>query len=158
MDIKQLIPISAEASSAHKNSKLILSCEQVKSNQINPYPDSRNKNVLTIYFLFFLFNEAEKYVLITREEESERVSRQTKPLLYEGANRETVGPKEHRKIICEKVCSWGKQSVYLKDIAQMINLDFSTEMEQWNNFQLLNSDIRIEIGDAILDDIVSEVI
>ncbi|KAF8404844.1 hypothetical protein HHK36_009733 [Tetracentron sinense] len=105
---------------------------------------------------------------------TKRVLQQTRQLLFDcvreaveihGRNgkrrqyvREFLGPEELGKIICEKICSWGKQSGDVTNITQMINSDFSISIEEWSDFQPQMREIGMEIGDAILEDIRNEIV
>lgn len=98
---------------------------------------------------------------------------QTKQLLIDYANEATsihrnqgsgksvevkVVPDGQREIIYKKIFLWRKQLGDHKKIAQVSNSNISTTLEEWSNFQHLNKDTVIEIGDSILDDIVTELI
>ncbi|CAK7330227.1 unnamed protein product [Dovyalis caffra] len=66
---------------------------------------------------------------------------------------EFIGPQELGKIICEQICSWGKQNA-----AEQINIDVSSTVEDGCYLQQLNRRIGIEIGDTILNEIIQELI
>ncbi|KAF2294327.1 hypothetical protein GH714_009321 [Hevea brasiliensis] len=57
------------------------------------------------------------------------------------------------KIIRDKICPWENQNA-----AQHINFDVSSIVEEWDDIQQLHRKIGIEIGDAIMDEIIQEVI
>ncbi|KAA8536294.1 hypothetical protein F0562_028772 [Nyssa sinensis] len=62
------------------------------------------------------------------------------------------------KMICEQMHSWGNQRGDVTNIIQLISFDFSNTMEKWSDFQPLAREIGMEIGDAILADIITEMI
>ncbi|KAA8545748.1 hypothetical protein F0562_020801 [Nyssa sinensis] len=72
--------------------------------------------------------------------------------------KEVLGTEELGKVICEQIYSWGKQCGDVTNITQLINLDFSYTVEEWGDLSPIIRDFGIEIGDAILDDIVTEMI
>ncbi|XP_011030299.1 PREDICTED: uncharacterized protein LOC105129784 isoform X2 [Populus euphratica] len=66
---------------------------------------------------------------------------------------ELIGLKELGKIICDQICSCGKQNA-----DEQINIDVTSIVEDGYYLQQLNRRIGIEIGDAILNEIIQEVI
>lgn len=61
--------------------------------------------------------------------------------------------EELGKIICEKICPWGNQNG-----AQHLNFDVSSIIEEWDDVQKLHRKIERDIGDAIMDEIIQEII
>ncbi|KAL9333666.1 hypothetical protein Peur_073805 [Populus x canadensis] len=94
-----------------------------------------------------------------------RVLRQNMQLLFDCVNeaievhrrmhrrkqhaQEFIGLQEFGKIICEQICSWGKQAT------EQININVSSTVEYGCYLQ---QRIGIEIGDAILNEVLQEVL
>jgi len=94
-----------------------------------------------------------------------RVLRQNMQLLFDCVNeaievhrrmhrrkqhaQEFIGLQEFGKIICEQICSWGKQAT------EQININVSSTVEYGCYLQ---QRIGIEIGDAILNEVIQEVL
>ncbi|KAJ6964989.1 hypothetical protein NC652_003030 [Populus alba x Populus x berolinensis] len=68
-------------------------------------------------------------------------------------DQELIGLNELGKIICDQICSCGKQNA-----DEQINIDVTSVVEDGSYLQQLNRRIGIEIGDAILNEIIQEVI
>lgn len=106
---------------------------------------------------------------VSQHLKNKRVLQQSKQLLFDCANEaiETRERKNRRKKhvqefkdlqelgknICEQICSWGKQNE-----AQTVNFNVSSTIEDWDYLQQLNRKIGIEIGDAIMNEIIQEII
>ncbi|XP_059653059.1 uncharacterized protein LOC132300118 [Cornus florida] len=69
-----------------------------------------------------------------------------------------LGPEELGKIVCDQIYEWGNQSGDETNVNQLISWDYSNTEEEWSDFHMLTRHIGIEIGDAILDNIVVETI
>lgn len=69
-------------------------------------------------------------------------------------DQELIGLNELGKIICDQICSCGKQNA-----DEQINIDVTSIVEDGGSYlQQLSRRIGIEIGDAILNEIIQEVI
>ncbi|KAJ6754872.1 DUF4378 DOMAIN PROTEIN [Salix purpurea] len=69
-------------------------------------------------------------------------------------SKELIDLKELGKIICDQICLWGKQNA-----DEQINIDVTSIVEDGYYLQQrLSRRIGIEIGDAILNEIIQEVI
>ncbi|KAJ7013321.1 hypothetical protein NC653_003114 [Populus alba x Populus x berolinensis] len=68
-------------------------------------------------------------------------------------DQELIDLNELGKIICDQICSCGKQNA-----DEQINIDVTSVVEDGSYLQQLNRRIGIEIGDAILNEIIQEVI
>ncbi|XP_010248346.1 PREDICTED: uncharacterized protein LOC104591240 isoform X2 [Nelumbo nucifera] len=74
-------------------------------------------------------------------------------------DREFLGPEDLGRIICEQICSWGKQCGDKTNITQLIYSDFSYSTEEWNHLKpRMRSEIAVEIGDVILEEMRSEIV
>lgn len=62
------------------------------------------------------------------------------------------------EIIYKQICSLGKPSGDFVNITHLLNFDLSRTLEEWSNFQQLKRKIGTEIGDAIMGEIVEEII
>jgi hypothetical protein len=67
-------------------------------------------------------------------------------------------PEDMEEIIYEQICSLGKPSGDFTNITHLMNFDFSSTLEEWSNFQQLKRKIGIEIGNAIMGEVVKEMI
>ncbi|KAG6789692.1 hypothetical protein POTOM_005811 [Populus tomentosa] len=68
-------------------------------------------------------------------------------------DQELIGLNELGKIICDQICSCGKHNA-----DEQINIDVTSIVEDGSYLQQLNRRIGMEIGDAILNEIIQEVI
>ncbi|KAK7840938.1 hypothetical protein CFP56_016092 [Quercus suber] len=66
--------------------------------------------------------------------------------------------EDMEEIIYKQICSLGKPSGYFMNITHLMNFDLSSTSEEWSNFQQLKRKIGMEIGDAIMGEIVEEII
>lgn len=73
-------------------------------------------------------------------------------------NEEFPGDEEPSKNICEHICYWEKQCGDVTSITKLINSDSSTTKQEWSDSQPLTIEIGIEIADAIMDHIVTDII
>ncbi|XP_010273517.1 PREDICTED: uncharacterized protein LOC104609020 isoform X2 [Nelumbo nucifera] len=106
---------------------------------------------------------------------TKRVLQQTRQLLFDciretiethgrkvrrhQGDHEFLGTEEIGKIICERIYSWGKQSVDETNITELIRSDFSYSTEGWSEFQpQIKNEIAMEIGDAIFEEMRNEII
>ncbi|KAG6652154.1 uncharacterized protein LOC122314454 [Carya illinoinensis] len=103
-----------------------------------------------------------------------RLLQQRKQLLFDSEKEalETHGrneKKEHTQgisdtedmeiMICEHICSWGKQAGgFTNKLTHQMNFDFSKTLEEWCDFHQLKREIGMKIGDAIMEEIVREMI
>lgn len=67
-------------------------------------------------------------------------------------------PEDTEEIIHKQICSLGKPSGDFMNITHLMNFDLSSTLEEWSNFQQLKRKIGTEIGDAIMGEIVEEII
>lgn len=72
--------------------------------------------------------------------------------------RDVSEPEDMEKIIFEQICSRRKQSGLFDDVNHLMDLDISRTLEDWSDFQQPKRKIGMEIGDAIMDEIVKEMI
>ncbi|XP_041013728.1 uncharacterized protein LOC121256973 [Juglans microcarpa x Juglans regia] len=102
-----------------------------------------------------------------------RLLQQRKQLLFDSEKEslETHGrneKKEHTQgisvtedmeiMICEHICSWGKQAGGFTNKIHQMKSDFSATLEEWCDFHQLKREIGMKIGDAIMEEIVREMI
>lgn len=66
--------------------------------------------------------------------------------------------EDMEEIIYKQICSLGKPSGDFMNITHLMNFDLSSTSEEWSNFQQLKRKIGTEIGDAIMGEIVEEII
>ncbi|XP_042498964.1 uncharacterized protein LOC122077181 isoform X2 [Macadamia integrifolia] len=81
-----------------------------------------------------------------------------------GLNR-FVGPEELGRIICEEILVWGKQSVDIANVNQLIEADVSETMEEegWSGFlnphsHSIGNEIGLGIADAIMGEMSNEIV
>uniref|UniRef100_A0A5B7BJB2 DUF4378 domain-containing protein n=1 Tax=Davidia involucrata TaxID=16924 RepID=A0A5B7BJB2_DAVIN len=177
-DSKQLSPVSVlelpaeECSPIDKNMSSILSRKATEDSifsaclsELLVQSLNEKKNGVGVAELQDIRSGSNSLLLKTK-----RVFMQTKQLVFdcvkeatdshgrsEKSIKEALGPEEIGKLICEQIYSWGKHCGDVTNINQLINLDFCNTMEEWRDFSQITRDIGIDIGDAILDDIVTEI-
>lgn len=70
-----------------------------------------------------------------------------------------LGAEELWKLVCENVWLWSRDSIDETNIAHMLNSDFMASLEEWSYASDQHkNEIAMEIGDAILEDIVNEIV
>ncbi|KAJ4966762.1 hypothetical protein NE237_018611 [Protea cynaroides] len=83
---------------------------------------------------------------------------------WHGGFDQIIGAEELGKIICDQIRAWGKQSIDVTNLNQLVEADVSetTEEDGWRSSFLKPHSIRNEIGmgiaDAILDEISNELV
>ncbi|TYH72133.1 hypothetical protein ES332_D05G233600v1 [Gossypium tomentosum] len=104
---------------------------------------------------------------------SKRVLQQTKQLLFDcvrelvenNHDKEQKGKsfkesgEEIRKVRCENMKGWGKRCGDGSNIKQLLELDIINSTQEWKNgFESHKRDVGIVIGNAIVEEITSEVV
>ncbi|XP_022766438.1 uncharacterized protein LOC111311329 [Durio zibethinus] len=102
---------------------------------------------------------------------SKRVLQQTKQLLFDCARelvdknhekeqkgKKFLGPEEMGKVICEKIKGWGKRCGDESNIMQLLELDVMDSSQEWNGFESQKKDMVLVIGNAIAEEITTEVV
>ncbi|XP_043710781.1 uncharacterized protein LOC122659734 [Telopea speciosissima] len=118
----------------------------------------KNKRVLqqTRQLLFDCVREAvEKYQTGT--------GRRRRRRKWHGGLDQFIGPEELGNIICDEIRAWGKQSIDIPNLNQLIEADIweTTEEEGWNDFlkpHSIRNEIGMGIADAILEDLSNEIV
>lgn len=67
-----------------------------------------------------------------------------------------LGAEELWELVCENVWLWSRDSIDETNIAHMLNCDFIEEWSCASDQQ--KNEIAMEIGDAVLEDIVNEIV
>ncbi|KAK6160588.1 hypothetical protein DH2020_003969 [Rehmannia glutinosa] len=69
-----------------------------------------------------------------------------------------LGTEELWKLVCENVWLWSQNSIHETNIFHLLNYDFMASVEEWiNDFEMQKEGILMEIGDDILEGILSEI-
>lgn len=70
-----------------------------------------------------------------------------------------LGAEELWKVVCENVWLWSQESIHEKNILHLLRCDFMASLQEWDSASHQERDeVSIEIGDAILDDIINEIL
>ncbi|PIN19098.1 hypothetical protein CDL12_08229 [Handroanthus impetiginosus] len=70
-----------------------------------------------------------------------------------------LGADELWKLVCENVWIWSQDSVDEANIVHLLHCDLLDSIEEWSSdFEEKREEILMEIGDAILEDIVNEIV
>lgn len=70
-----------------------------------------------------------------------------------------LGAEELWKVVSENVWLWSQESIHERNIAHLLNCDFMASLEDWKSASYQHRDeISVEIGDAILEDIINEIV
>lgn len=72
--------------------------------------------------------------------------------------KELLGPEELGRLIFERMKLWGKQAGDERNINYFLGLDFSDSMKEWRTLEQQKREIALEIGDAILEEIQTEIV
>ncbi|GER30033.1 RNA-binding (RRM/RBD/RNP motifs) family protein [Striga asiatica] len=68
-----------------------------------------------------------------------------------------LGTEELWQLVCENVWLWSKNSIHETNTLVLLNYDFLDSEEEWTSlFELQKEEIAMEIGEAILEGIISE--
>lgn len=103
-----------------------------------------------------------------------RVLQQTKKLLFDCVRdvvethvrnergqqhyKEFLGSEELGMLICERIKSWRKQVGDKKKKNYLLDLDFMDSVEEWSDIEKQKTEVEMEIGDAILEEIKNELV
>lgn len=70
-----------------------------------------------------------------------------------------LGAEELWKVVCENVWLWSQESIHEKNIHHLVKCDFMASLQELNSASHQERDeVSMEIGDAILEDIINEII
>ncbi|KAG8377452.1 hypothetical protein BUALT_Bualt08G0034500 [Buddleja alternifolia] len=70
-----------------------------------------------------------------------------------------LGTEELWKLVCENVWVWSQDSIDETNIHHLLHHDYLASAEEWStDFELRKEVISMEIGDAILEDIINEIL
>lgn len=72
-------------------------------------------------------------------------------------NKEFLADKEPLKNICEHFLYWEKQHGNVTSIIKLINADFCSTKQEWSDSHPLAKEIGIEIADAVMDQMVTDI-
>ncbi|XP_057794349.1 uncharacterized protein LOC131010702 isoform X2 [Salvia miltiorrhiza] len=99
---------------------------------------------------------------------NKRALKQTKKLLVdcvreviekEGGKqlKRILGAEELWKVVCENVWLWSQESIHESNTIHLLRCDFMASLEDWDSDSCLQKrEVSMEIGDAILEDIIDE--
>ncbi|XP_073316626.1 uncharacterized protein [Primulina huaijiensis] len=102
---------------------------------------------------------------------NKRALRQTKQLLIDCVREVTenyrkqehlkkiLGAEELWKLVCENVWLWSRDSIHETNIIHLLHYDFLASAEEWSaDFEVQKEGIWMDVGDAILEDVISEIV
>ncbi|KAG6434727.1 hypothetical protein SASPL_106369 [Salvia splendens] len=70
-----------------------------------------------------------------------------------------LGAEELWKAVCENVWQWSQESIHENNISHLVKCDFMATLGEWGfDSQQRKDEVSIEIGDAILEDIINEIV
>ncbi|KAG6648840.1 hypothetical protein CIPAW_07G172200 [Carya illinoinensis] len=72
-------------------------------------------------------------------------------------HKELLGPEELGRLICERMRLWGKQAGDETNTNYFLDLD-SDSVDEWRTLEQQKRKIALEIGDAILEEIQTEIV
>ncbi|XP_015885098.3 uncharacterized protein LOC107420617 isoform X2 [Ziziphus jujuba] len=72
--------------------------------------------------------------------------------------REFLGPEELGKLLSEKMKGWSRHGGDQRNITHLLHSDVSDSTQEWTGFEPETREIGLEIGDAILDEIMNEIV
>ncbi|XP_021613653.1 uncharacterized protein LOC110615818 isoform X3 [Manihot esculenta] len=72
--------------------------------------------------------------------------------------RKYLASEELGKLVEEKIKLWGKQSGEESTLNEQLDLEFRDSAQEWNGYEPQRRNIGCEIGDAILEEISSEIV
>ncbi|KAF3447470.1 hypothetical protein FNV43_RR12656 [Rhamnella rubrinervis] len=73
-------------------------------------------------------------------------------------HKQFLGPEELGKLLSEKMKGWSKQAGDETNITNLLDLEFSDSIQQWSNFGPAKTEIGLEIGDKILQEIIDQIV
>ena len=82
----------------------------------------------------------------------------TKEDRKQGCYKQFTGPREVGKLICERTKEWGQQAGDGANLTNLLTSDYLNSITEWRNLETHVKDIGIEITDAILECINSEIV
>lgn len=101
---------------------------------------------------------------------NKRALRQTKQLLIDCARevienyrkqehvKKILGAEELWKLVCENVWLWSQDSIQETNIIHLLHYDFLASAEEWSaDFEVQKEGVWMEVGDAILEDVINEI-
>ncbi|KAL1546867.1 acetylglutamate kinase [Salvia divinorum] len=70
-----------------------------------------------------------------------------------------LGAEELWKAVCENVWLWSQESIHENNISHIVRCDFMASLGEWGFDSHQHKDeVSMEVGDAILEDIINEII
>lgn len=73
--------------------------------------------------------------------------------------KKVLGADELWKLVCENVWLWSQHSIDETNILHLLSCDFMDSLQQWScGCDQEKNEITMEIGDAILEDIVTQIV
>lgn len=70
-----------------------------------------------------------------------------------------LGADELWKAVCENVWLWSQEPIHEKNTLHILKCDFMASLEEWDSDSCLQKrEVSMEIGDAILEDIINETV
>ncbi|XP_047983485.1 uncharacterized protein LOC125224169 isoform X2 [Salvia hispanica] len=70
-----------------------------------------------------------------------------------------LGAEELWKAVCENVWQWSQESIHENSISHVVKCDFMASLGEWGfDSQQHKDEVSMEIGDAILEDIINEIV
>ncbi|KAG6438082.1 hypothetical protein SASPL_103018 [Salvia splendens] len=70
-----------------------------------------------------------------------------------------LGAEELWKAVCENVWQWSQESIHEHNISHVVKCDFMASLGEWGfDSQQHKDEVSIEIGEAILEDIINEIV
>ncbi|XP_073125717.1 uncharacterized protein [Henckelia pumila] len=107
----------------------------------------------------------------TQHIRNKRALRQTKQLLIDCVRevienyrrqehaKKILGAEELWKLVCENVWLWSQDSIHDTNIIHHLHYDFLASAEEWSaDFEEHKEGIWTEVGDAILEDVINEIV
>ncbi|KZV54522.1 hypothetical protein F511_01320 [Dorcoceras hygrometricum] len=107
----------------------------------------------------------------TQHIRNKRALRQTKQLLIDCVRevienyrkqehmKKVVEAEELWKLVCENVWLWSQDSIHETNVIHLVHYDFLTTAEDWRaDFEEHKKGIWMDVGDAILEDVINEIV
>ncbi|KAL8490197.1 hypothetical protein ACS0TY_025929 [Phlomoides rotata] len=154
---KQLSPISVlEETDQTEESSSPLHQKQCNSKTTQEFEDSSNNfaqyiiNKRAMQQSKTLLVDCVREVIENQRRKDDKNGEQLKKVL---------GSDELWKLVCENVWVWSQDSIDETNILQLLHTDFMASEKEWSSaFEKQRNEVCVEIGDAILEAVINEII